>query len=256
MRDRTSMEQEQRALRWGGLAGVVGSILMIAVFLIVGVFVGDAAADPVQALIRFPDIRVARTVENGLYLVVLALWAIHLLVLYRATRTSLAPALVGTALGMVGLTVLVAGALPHVATLPISVLYHGPGATPGDQATLLLIWRAAQGIFDAMLYAGLVLLPMGLIASGMAMVGTPAFGKRVGRLTVGLGVIGLASAMVALIDPTSPVVALGMFALIVFHLATGWKTYGLASAVPPDDDRGTAAAATPTGATRLALGER
>lgn len=256
MRDRTSMEQEHQVLRWGGLAGVVGSILMIAVFLIVGVFVGDAAADPVQALIRFPDIRVARTVENGLYLVVLALWAIHLLVLYRATRTSLAPALVGTALGMVGLTVLVAGALPHVATLPISVLYHGPGATPGDQATLLLIWRAAQGIFDAMLYAGLVLLPMGLIASGMAMVGTPALGKRVGRLTVGLGVIGLVSAMVALIDPTSPVVALGMFALIVFHLATGWKMYGLASAVPPDDDRGTAAAATPTGATRLALGER
>ena len=184
----------------------------------------------------------------------MALWAIHVLVVFRATRTSLAPALVGGALGMIGLTVLAASALPHVATLPISVLYHAPGATPGDQAMLLLVWRVAQGIFDAMLYAGLVLLPMGLIASSMAMIGTPAFGKRLGGLTLGLGGIGLAAATLALINPTSPVVALGLFTLIVFHLVIGWKTYGLSRSVPLDDDRATAA--TPTGASRLALGER
>ena len=161
MRERASLDRERQVLRWGGLAGVVGSVLMITVFVIVGVFVGEAAANPTKALILFPDIQIARTVENGLYLAVLALWAIHVLVVFRATRTSLAPALVGGALGMIGLTVLSASALPHVATLPISVLYHAPGATPGDQAMLLLVWRVAQGIFDAMLYAGLVLLPMG-----------------------------------------------------------------------------------------------
>lgn len=254
MRERTTAEQQQRVLRWGGLAGVAGSILMIAVFVIVGVFVGEAATDPTKALILFPDIQAARTVENSLYLAVLALWAIHLLVLYHATRISLAPALAGTALGMIGLTVLATSAIPHVATLPISVLYHAPGTSPDDQATLLLIWRAAQGIFEAMLYAGLVLLPMGLIASGMAMIETPAFGKRVGRLTVGLGGIGLGSATVALIDPALPIVALGMFALIGFHLVTGWKTYALSRSVPSSDD--TTTATTLTGATHLALGER
>lgn len=254
MPERQVLEREQRVLRWSGLAGVLGSIVMIAVFVIVGVFVGGAAVEPRDALIRFPDIRAARTVENGLYLVVLALWAIHLLGLYRAVRTSLAPALIGGALGMLGLTVLAAGALPHVATLPVSALYHAPGATPADQATLLLIWRAAQGIFDAMLFAGLALLPVGLIAFGAAMAGTAAFGKRFGLLSIGLGLIGVVAATLVVIDPASPIAALGFFTLIAFHLVIGWKTYRLSSLDWIVGDR--TAAAAPVGAARVALGER
>jgi hypothetical protein len=96
-------------------------------------------------------------VEEVLYLGVLALWAIHFLALYRALRgTSLAPALFGSALGIMGLGVLAAGALPQVARTPISDLYHAPGATPEDQATLVLLWQATQGIFDALLVVGLL----------------------------------------------------------------------------------------------------
>lgn len=45
------------------------------------------------SLIRCSDafdllIRAARTVENGLYLVVLVLWMVHSLALYRALRTT------------------------------------------------------------------------------------------------------------------------------------------------------------------------
>lgn len=251
MHERQVHERERRMLRWGGLAGVLGSVLMIAVFVIVGVFVGEAATKPSEALIRFPDIQAARTAENGLYLAVLALWGIHLLGLFRATRTSLAPAVVGGALGLVGLTVMAAGALPHVATLPISALYTAPGATPGDQATLLLIWQAAQGIFDAMLFAGLALLPVSLVAFGVAMRGSPAFSQRVGGITIALGLIGFAAATLVLIDPASPVPAVGLFALIAFHLVVGWKMYALS--------RGQAIGEVPSSAanaTRVALGER
>ena len=45
----------------------------------------------------------------------------------------LAPALVGSDLGIADLVVLIAGALPHVATLPISDRYHAPWSfTNGD----------------------------------------------------------------------------------------------------------------------------
>lgn len=246
-----ALANENRVLRWGGLAGVLGGVFLILVFGIVGVFVGEAATDPVQAFITFPDISTARTIENSLYLLVLILWVAHYLALYRAVRTSLAPALFGSVLGIVGLTLLAAGALPHVATVPLSDLYHAPGATPADQATLVLIWRAAQGIFDALLFAGLALLPISLIALGVAMIGTPAFGKRLGGFTVGLGVIGVVAVALTLIDPRSPIAALGVFALIAFHLVLGWKTFALSKSGQSLEDR--AEGGDPAGARRVAL---
>ena len=63
---------------------------------------------------------------------------------------------------------LAAGALPQVARSPISDLYHAPGATPEDQATLVLLWQATQGMLDALLITGLLLLPIGLLTLGVA----------------------------------------------------------------------------------------
>jgi len=180
---------------------MAGGILLLAVFVIVGVFVGAPAAQPAGALMRFPDVRVAHMVEEVLYLGVLALWAIHFVALYRALRgTSLAPALFGSALGIMGLILLAAGAVPQVAKAPISDLFHAPGATPGDQATLVLLWQATEGMLDALLVAGLLLLPLGLIALGVAMLRSPAFGKTYGWLSVMLGVAGIAAACALLVD--------------------------------------------------------
>ena len=150
------MQGEKSFLRWGGLAGVLGGVLFIVVFVVVIVFVGaDLSVQAEELVRRFPDIMAARTVENGLYLVVLILWVAHFLALYQALReTSRGPALFGSVVGIVGLGVLAAGALPHVATAPISDLYHAPGATPEDQATLVMMWQATEGIFDALLFAG------------------------------------------------------------------------------------------------------
>jgi hypothetical protein len=223
------IEQEKSVLRWGGLAGIVGSIIFILIFVFVSVFVGVDPDEPADWIKRFPDIRAARTVENSLFLVVLILWVTHFLALYYALRgTSLAPALFGSALGILGLVMLAAEALPHVAQAPISDLYHAPGATPEAQATLVLLWQATQGILDALLIVGLVLLPIGLIALGVAMLGAPVFGKGFGGMSVVLGVAGVIAASLLLVDPASVLGSIvGIFALIGFHFVLGWKVHRL-----------------------------
>src|SRR5829696_2869424 len=66
------MDEEQSVLRWGDLAGIVGGILLVAVFVIVGVFVGPDPTEPEGLVMRFPDVRAAHVVEEVLYLGVLA----------------------------------------------------------------------------------------------------------------------------------------------------------------------------------------
>ncbi len=229
MNDLQKMENEERsALRWGGLAGMLGSVLMVVTFVIVGVFVGTdySAAYLIE---RFPEMRAARTVENGLFLAVVILWVLHFLALYRALwRESLAPALFGSVIGIMGLVVWAAEALHHVAQIPISNLYHAPGATPEEQATLVFLWQATMGILEAMLLAGLVLVPIGLICLGVAMLRAPAFGKGFGGASVVLGALGFGGASLMFVDPASllgPV--FGLFTLIIFHFVLGWKVYRL-----------------------------
>src|SRR5262249_54093112 len=129
-----------------------------------------------------------------------------------------------------GLGVLAAGALPHVATARLSDFYHAPAATHNDRATLAYAWYATQGIFDALLLSGLLMMTTGVILFGLAMHSDSAFGKGLGRPSVALGVVGLPAGTAALIDPGSPIAALGVFALIIFHLVLGWKTYRLSRA--------------------------
>jgi len=227
MPDFKTMAQEKSVLQWGGLAGVLGGIIFILVFVIVGVFAGMGPVD----VMRYPDVRTALKVGDNLYLVVLILWVIHFLALYRALReTSLTPALFGSVLGILGLVVLTADSLHHPWQTPISDLYHAPGATPEVQATLVLLWQVTEGIFNTLFVTGLVLLPIGVIALGVAMFKAPAFGKGFGGLSVVLGVVGVVAASVLLVDPPSPVAILGVFALIVFHLVLGWKVYSLSRA--------------------------
>ena len=222
------MVQGKSVLRWGGLAGMLGSVLMVVTFVIVGVFVGtdDSAAVLIE---RFPEIRVARTVENGLFLALLVLWVLHFLALYRAlSRESLAPALFGSAIGIVGLVVMAAGNAHHVAQFPLSNLYHAPGVTPEEQASLVVLWQATMGILEAMLVTGLILVPLGLICLGVAMLRAPTFGKGFGGVSVVLGVLGFAGGSLMFADPASvlgPVAA--VFTLIIFHFVLGWKVYRL-----------------------------
>jgi hypothetical protein len=168
-------------------------------------------------------------VENTLYGAGLVLGVMHFLALYRALqRSSPAPALCGNALAILGLGVLAAGALLHIAQDSLSELYHAPGATPGGREALVLLWQATLGIFDALLVMGLVLVPFGLIALGGAMRSAPAFGRR-GGLSIGLGAMGVLAAPILLAGPSEAAV-LSLLALIIFHLVLGWKVFRLARA--------------------------
>jgi len=202
---------------------------MLFTFGFVAAFVGDITAE--QSLTTFPEIRAARIVENTLYLAILLLWVLHFLALHRGLRNIRpTPALFGTVLSILGLVLLAAGALPHVATAPLSDLYQSPEATPSDQTTLVLLWHGIDAVFDALLYTGLVIVPLGLMALGVAMLGTPQYGRRIGRSTVALGVAGLAAAAAVLVGGPPKMAAVGVLALIGFHLTLGWKTLKLARA--------------------------
>ena len=126
---------------------------------------------------------------------------------------------------------LAAGALPHVAFVPISDLYHAPGASADAKATLVLLWQATQGLLDALLIVGLAVLPVGVTALGLAMLSAPAFGKGFGGLSLVLGVAGVAAACVLFVDLHSPIAILGFFSLFVFHFVLGWKLYSLSRAL-------------------------
>jgi predicted membrane channel-forming protein YqfA (hemolysin III family) len=233
MSDLQQMEQERSVLRWGGLAGMLGGILFILTWVIVGLGpVGmEDPADLAGWVTRFPDIRAARVVENLVYLVALILEVALFLALYRALRrTSLAPALFGSVLGILGLVVYMVGALPHVTHAPLSDLYLAPGANPEAKATIALMWQATWGIFDAVLYVGFFVVPTGLILLGVAMLGSPAFGKGLGWVSIVLGVLGLVAAILQMVDPSSMIGAGSYFACLIFYLVLGWKVFGLSRA--------------------------
>lgn len=221
-------ESNRSVLRWGGVASILGGLLFIFVFAWVIVMAGPEPTGLAGPITRFPEIKTARTVENGLYLAVMVLWVPLYIALYRRLAGSRpAPGGLGSVLGVMGLTVLAAGAIPHAATSRISDLYHAAGAMPEDRAALVLVWQGIQGIFDALLLAGLLLTATGVVVLGLAMRGDEAFGRGISWLSIVLGIAGLAAGFVVLVDPASLVAALGIFALIAFHLIVGWKAYRL-----------------------------
>ena len=221
------IEQEKTVLRWGGLAGILGGILFILAMIVV--VMGPAGEDPADLagwVTRFPDIKAARILENIVYLIALILAVPLYLALYRALRrTSLAPALFGSVLGILGLTAMIISATPHVAHHPISDLYHMPGATPADQAALALMWQATRGVLDAMLYVGFLVVSIGSILLSVGMLGTPAFGKGWGGAGLVIGVVGFITAVLQMIDPPSMIGAASYFTIILFCLVLGWKVY-------------------------------
>ena len=93
-----------------------------------------------------------------------------------------------------------------------------------------MVWQGMQAMFDALLITGLVILPVSVLALGVAMLEAPGFGRRIGSVSVVLGVIAAVAATVLLIDPLSFVAVVGILALIVFHVIAGSCIYRLSRA--------------------------
>ena len=182
MNNLDNIQQEKSVLRWGGLAGMLGGFLFMLVWVVVGLFVGEDPDTLEGWVTRFPEIQAARVVENLIYLTALILEVPLFLALYRALRrTSLAPALFGSALGILGLVAMVVSTTPHVAHARLSAIYFAPEATPADQATIVLMWQAIWGMIDMMLYIGFFVVPIGVFVLGVAMLGCPCLWQGLGR---------------------------------------------------------------------------
>jgi hypothetical protein len=220
--------QEKSVLRWGGLAGILGGIILILSMLVAVVFIPADPPSFSELVARFPDVQMLRVAENVSYLLGLVLGIPLLLALFWSLRkTSLAPALFGSALGIVGLIGMIVSATPHVAHSPLSEIYHTIGTTLEAQETLGLIWQATWGIMDAPLYVGFFVGMLGFTLLGVAMFASQEFGKGLRWVSVVLGAAGFVAALLQLIDPASDIGALSFFAYIIFYIILGIKIYRL-----------------------------
>lgn len=228
MNNSQAIEQEKSVLRWGGLSGILGVIfLLVAVFAAL-VWVGESPPTLAELVTRFPNVKIARVVENLSYLMGLVLQVPLFLALHHALRkTSLAPALFGSALGILGLCALVVSTTPHVAHAQLADLYNSAGMTPADQAAIALMWQLVWGVIEMMVYIGFFVIPLGIFILGAGMLRAPAFGRVYGWLSMVLGTIGFAAALYQMVDTASMAGFGSYLSYIVFYLVLGWKLYSL-----------------------------
>jgi hypothetical protein len=207
-----------------GLAGVVAFLGSVAVVVALGL---PDASDP-ETLTEFADIEAGRIAEHFFYLGALVLFALHLLVLHRLlTATHPPAALFGTAVAELGLAIMAASSVLHVSTAPLADLYTAPDTPPEDLRAIEYAWHGAQSVFDTLLATGVLLVPIGIVLLGIAMRKAPAFGPRFATFAIVLGALGVVGAAIEIIDTDSDLSAASVLAIVVFHLATGWRTLTL-----------------------------
>lgn len=215
---------DQQIFQTGGLAGIIGSIVFIALFPIVAFFVGEDPATLVGWVERFESIRYARVVENGGYMLALILWMAYFMALHRAAHPGHAGfALFGSGLCVVGLGVLLAGALTHVAVTPLHEIYYAESTTASEQSALVLMWQATWGMLDALLIAGFAPIAIGISMLGLAMARSPYFGKWLGGFTLIIGIFSIVAVVVLLVYPSSIMAVVNVFGLILLNLITGGR---------------------------------
>lgn len=219
--------QEQELTRWGGIVGLAGAALMIGTGAVVGAL-GLPDADDVETLTDFADIEAGRIAEHFLYLGALVLFALHVLVLHRLLRRShLAASTFGAAIAELGLVIMAASSLLHVATSPLADLYTAPGTSPEDLRSIEYAWHAGQSVFDTMLATGVLLVPIGIVLLGIAMMRSPFFGSRLAQSSIGLGAVGTLGAVLEIIDPGSSFSAASVLVIVIFHVMTGWRVLSM-----------------------------
>jgi hypothetical protein len=225
----TQLDQDtdRRLIRWGGIAGLAGPLLLIGSVVVVTVL-GLPDASDVETLRDFADIESGRIAEHFLYLGALVMFALHVFVLQRMlTRANQTAALFGTVIAAFGLVIMAASSVLHLSTAPLFDLYNEPGTSPEDLRAIEYAWHGAQSVFDTMLITGVLLVPIGIVLFGVAMRSSSAFGSGVTWLTIGLGAVGIIGAVIAVIDPGSMFAAAGVLAIALFHLSAGWRTFRL-----------------------------
>ena len=217
--------KEKSFLRWGGLAGIMAGVFFLITIITLIEFGPSTTATASQLVNNFPNVRAGLAAGNAFYFLVSVSLVGLVLGLYRAIRgTNPFAALFGTVLFALGLGVTFVEDTTQFAFDPISNLYHAPGATPADQATLTIMWQATQGMFNQFDVAATILLSTGLIILGIAMFRAPAFGKIFGGLAMAFGVAQISG--ISLVSTNSAAYApFALLAFLVFPVLFGSKLY-------------------------------
>ena len=220
-----SFSKERSFLRFGGIAGILAGVFFVITIFTLIEFGPSTTATASQLVNNFPNVRAGLTAGNAFYFLVSVSLVGLTLGLYRATRKSNPfAALFGAVLFALGLGVTFVEDTTQFAFDPISNLYHTPGATPADQATLSLMWQATQGMFNQFDVAATILLSTGLIVFGLAMLKTPAFGKIFGGLAMAFGVAQILG--ISFVSTNSAAYApFALLALLVFPVLFGSKLF-------------------------------
>jgi hypothetical protein len=224
------MEIERSALRWGGLAGILAFIVWMVEMPIYG-YVDPFVPD---GLLRFTEIRLVLGVSTILMMLIAILSIALVLTLYQALRgTNQGFALFGSVMGVIGYIVTAFGdASTFFAFAPLSDLYLAPGASPETQATITVLWDATQGITRTFFFVGALFMVMGFIVLGGVMLRNPDYGRRLGGVSIILGVVGILGVIASLFIPGSigvQLMGIAVFSDIIFLPIFGWKIYRLAS---------------------------
>ena len=176
----------------------------------------------------FPSVKAAIVAENLFYFAAIILFVVFFLGLYRAvgTGSSLAAAMFGTGLSLLGIAMEFIGALPSVAFAHLSEVYQTSG--PQDQATLILVSHAVQSIFNATDTVGGFLLAIGFVMFGLAMFqSSTGLGKKFGGATILLSLAAIAGISVVSIIMDNPNDPFFVILLLVLPLMLGVNLYRL-----------------------------
>ena len=220
--------------RWGGVAALAGVVLLVGAVVVVSAF-GLPDASDVETLRDFGDIETGRIFEHFLYLGALVMFALHVAVLNRLLAPAHRPAaLFGAVVAELGLAIMAAGSMLHVSTSPLSELYRDPDTPDEDLVAIEYAWHGAQSVFDTLLTTGVLLVPIGMVLFGLAMLRTPRFGPRLAWLAIVAGGLGFVGAVIETVDRSLELSAVAVLAIAVFHLSTGWRTLNLARDDDPD----------------------
>ena len=224
------MGEDKSVLRWGGIAGILAGVLFILAiitFFALLPLVRDAAED----VMRFPELRAAWT-AFGIFSLVGAILTIPLfLALYRALRgTSLAAALFATVLGVLGAFGLAFNFASGFGVFPALSDLFVNAASPEERTTVVLLWEATRGIIDQAGFAGAAFLAVGAVSFGVAMLGSPDFGKGFGGVGVVLGLAAVVDLSIVVVMGLTAGGFVAFFAFIIFLFLFGWKVYSLSRA--------------------------
>lgn len=233
------MLEERSVLRWGGIAGIssagvtVVSLLAIIAFsqpLFVPVQHEDTCGPSCYVGASLPDFPASRTAlmtHHALYVLTIMLITILVVSLYRVLSrdSSIAPALSGFGIGLLGLAMLAAGGWVSISFAHLSDVYHT--SNPDEQATLVLVSHAVQAVFNETDVMGGILLSSGFILFGVAQVRNPSFDKRLGVVSMVLGLAAIGGISFVSIGQHTPDNPLFIIVVIVLPLIHGINLYRL-----------------------------